>query len=76
MRFGKYESSDNGYVGHRDHIPADWGWGPVPLAGLLLAPKSGKLLRKDLKRGLGYMTTHWDTGQRLGRRSQEPSQRG
>ena len=50
MRFGKYESSDNGNVGTAVTFLLI-GLGAGALAGLLLAPKSGKLLRKDLKRG-------------------------
>jgi len=50
MRFGKYESSDNGNVGTAITFLLI-GLGAGALAGLLLAPKSGKLLRKDLKRG-------------------------
>jgi len=50
MRFGKYESSDNGSVGTAITFLLI-GLGAGALAGLLLAPKSGKLLRNDLKRG-------------------------
>jgi gas vesicle protein len=50
MRFGKYESSDNGNVSTAITFLLI-GLGAGALAGLLLAPKSGKLLRKDLKRG-------------------------
>jgi gas vesicle protein len=50
MRFGKYESSDNGNIGTAITFLLI-GLGAGTLAGLLLAPKSGKLLRKDLKRG-------------------------
>jgi len=50
MRFGKYESSDNGNVGTAVTFLLI-GLGAGALAGLLLAPKSGKLLRKDLKEG-------------------------
>jgi gas vesicle protein len=50
MRFGKYESSDNSNVGTAVTFLLI-GLGAGALAGLLLAPKSGKLLRKDLKRG-------------------------
>jgi gas vesicle protein len=50
MRFGKYESSDNGNLGTAITFLLI-GLGAGALAGLLLAPKSGKLLRKDLKEG-------------------------
>ena len=50
MRFGKYESSDNSNVSTAITFLLI-GLGAGALAGLLLAPKSGKLLRKDLKRG-------------------------
>jgi len=50
MRFGKYESSDDSNVGTAITFLLI-GLGAGALAGLLLAPKSGKLLRKDLKRG-------------------------
>lgn len=50
MRFGKYESSDDSNVGTAVTFLLI-GLGAGALAGLLLAPKSGKLLRKDLKRG-------------------------
>src|SRR6184192_1792114 len=49
MRTGRYES-DNGNVGTAITFLLI-GLGAGALAGLLLAPKSGKLLRKDLKRG-------------------------
>ena len=50
MRFGKYESSDDSNIGTAVTFLLI-GLGAGALAGLLLAPKSGKLLRKDLKRG-------------------------
>jgi len=50
MRFGKYESSDDSNVGTAITFLLI-GLGAGALAGLLLAPKSGKLLRKDLKKG-------------------------
>jgi gas vesicle protein len=50
MRIGRYESSDNSNVGTAVTFLLI-GLGAGALAGLLLAPKSGKLLRKDLKRG-------------------------
>lgn len=50
MRFGKYESSDDSNVGTAVTFLLI-GLGAGALAGLLLAPKSGKLLRKDLKKG-------------------------
>jgi len=50
MRIGRYESSDNSNVGTAITFLLI-GLGAGALAGLLLAPKSGKQLRKDLKRG-------------------------
>jgi gas vesicle protein len=50
MRIGKYESSERGNVGTAITFLLI-GLGAGALAGLLLAPKSGKQLRKDIKRG-------------------------
>ena len=50
MRIGRYESSESSNVGTAITFLLI-GLGAGALAGLLLAPKSGKLLRKDLKRG-------------------------
>lgn len=50
MRLGRYESSENNHVGTAVTFLLI-GLGAGALAGLLLAPKSGKLLRRDLKRG-------------------------
>ncbi|HTW58215.1 MAG TPA: YtxH domain-containing protein [Terriglobales bacterium] len=50
MRMGKYESSDGGNVGTAITFLLI-GLGAGALAGLLLAPKAGKQLRRDLKRG-------------------------
>jgi gas vesicle protein len=50
MRIGRYESSDSSNVGTAITFLLI-GLGAGALAGLLLAPKSGKQLRKDLKRG-------------------------
>ncbi len=50
MRIGKYESSDNSNIGTAITFLLI-GLGAGALTGLLLAPKSGKLLRRDLKRG-------------------------
>jgi gas vesicle protein len=50
MRIGKYESSESGNVGTAITFLLI-GLGAGALAGLLLAPKSGKDLRKDIKRG-------------------------
>jgi gas vesicle protein len=50
MRIGRYESSESGTVGTAITFLLI-GLGAGALAGLLLAPKSGKLLRRDLKRG-------------------------
>jgi len=47
---GKYESSDGGNVGTAITFLLI-GLGAGALAGLLLAPKAGKQLRRDLKRG-------------------------
>jgi len=51
MRIGRYESSEGTNVGTAITFLLI-GLGAGALAGLLLAPKSGKLLRRDLKRGL------------------------
>lgn len=50
MRSGRYESSEGGNVGTAITFLLI-GLGAGTLAGLLLAPKSGKLLRRDLQRG-------------------------
>jgi gas vesicle protein len=50
MRLGKYESSDSNTVGTAITFLLI-GLGAGALAGLLLAPKTGKQLRRDLKRG-------------------------
>ena len=50
MRIGRYESSEGSNVGTAITFLLI-GLGAGALAGLLLAPKSGKQLRKDLKRG-------------------------
>jgi gas vesicle protein len=50
MRIGRYESSEGSNVGTAITFLLI-GLGAGALAGLLLAPKSGKLLRRDLKRG-------------------------
>jgi gas vesicle protein len=50
MRIGSYESSDGGNVGTAITFLLI-GLGAGALAGLLLAPKTGKQLRRDLKRG-------------------------
>jgi len=50
MRIGRYESSDSSHVGTAITFLLI-GLGAGALVGLLLAPKSGKELRKDLKRG-------------------------
>jgi len=50
MRIGSYESSDGGSVGTAVTFFLI-GVGAGALAGLLLAPKTGKQLRRDLKRG-------------------------
>jgi gas vesicle protein len=51
MRMGKYESSeDSGNIGTAITFLLI-GLGAGALAGLLLAPKAGKHLRRDLKRG-------------------------
>jgi gas vesicle protein len=52
MRIGRYESSENsGSVGTAITFLLI-GLGAGALAGLLLAPKSGKQMRRDLQRGL------------------------
>jgi len=50
MRIGKYESSEGTDVGTAITFFLI-GLGAGALAGLLLAPKSGKQLRRDIKRG-------------------------
>jgi gas vesicle protein len=50
MRIGRYESSEGGNIGTAITFLLI-GLGAGALAGLLLAPKSGKELRRDLKRG-------------------------
>jgi gas vesicle protein len=50
MRLGRYESSEGSNVGTAVTFLLI-GLGAGALAGLLLAPKSGKQFRRDLKRG-------------------------
>jgi gas vesicle protein len=50
MKIGNYESSDDGNVGTAITFLLI-GLGAGALLGLLLAPKSGKALRRDLQRG-------------------------
>lgn len=50
MRIGRYESSESSNIGTAITFLLI-GLGAGALAGLLLAPKAGKQLRKDLKRG-------------------------
>jgi len=50
MRIGRYESSEGSNIGTAITFLLI-GLGAGALAGLLLAPKSGKALRRDLKRG-------------------------
>jgi gas vesicle protein len=50
MRIGSYESSENSNIGTAITFLLI-GLGAGALAGLLLAPKTGKQLRRDLKRG-------------------------
>jgi gas vesicle protein len=50
MRIGRYESSEGGSVGTAVTFLMI-GIGAGALAALLLAPKSGKQFRRDLKRG-------------------------
>ena len=50
MRIGSYESSEGGNVGTAITFLLI-GLGAGALVGLLLAPKSGKALRRDLQRG-------------------------
>ncbi len=50
MRIGNYESSEGSNVGTAITFFLI-GVGAGALAGLLLAPKSGKQLRRDIKRG-------------------------
>jgi gas vesicle protein len=50
MRSGRYESSENSNVGTAITFFLI-GLGAGAIAGLLLAPKAGKQLRRDLQRG-------------------------
>ncbi len=50
MRSGRYESSENSNVGTALTFLLI-GLGAGALAGLLLAPKTGKQMRRDLQRG-------------------------
>jgi gas vesicle protein len=50
MRIGRYESSEGNTLGTAITFLLI-GLGAGALAGLLLAPKTGKQLRRDLKRG-------------------------
>jgi gas vesicle protein len=50
MRIGRYESSESSNLGTAITFLLI-GLGAGALAGLLLAPKTGKQLRRDLKRG-------------------------
>ena len=50
MRMGRYESSANSHIGTAITFLLI-GLGAGALAGLLLAPKAGRQLRRDLKRG-------------------------
>ena len=50
MRSGRYESSESNHVGTAVTFLLI-GLGAGALAGLLLAPKTGKQMRRDLKRG-------------------------
>ena len=50
MRIGRYESSESSNVGTAVTFLLI-GLGAGALVGLLLAPKSGKELRRDIKRG-------------------------
>ena len=50
MSSGRYESSDGGNIGTAITFLLI-GLGAGALVGLLLAPKTGKQLRRDLKRG-------------------------
>jgi gas vesicle protein len=50
MRSGRYESSESSNIGTAVTFLLI-GLGAGALAGLLLAPKAGKQLRRDLKRG-------------------------
>jgi len=51
MRIGRYQSSDSHNVGTAITFLLI-GLGAGALAGLLLAPKTGKQMRRDLQRGL------------------------
>jgi gas vesicle protein len=50
MRIGRYESSESSHIGTAITFLLI-GLGAGALAGLLLAPKSGKQTRRDLQRG-------------------------
>jgi gas vesicle protein len=51
MRIGRYQSSESGNIGTAVTFLLI-GLGAGALAGLLLAPKTGKQMRRDLQRGL------------------------
>jgi gas vesicle protein len=51
MRIGRYQSSDSNNIGTAVTFLLI-GLGAGALAGLLLAPKTGKQMRRDLQRGL------------------------
>lgn len=50
MRIGRYESSDSSHIGTAITFLLI-GLGAGALAGLLLAPKTGKQFRRDLQKG-------------------------
>ena len=50
MRSGRYESSDSSHIGTAITFLLI-GLGAGAVAGLLLAPKTGKQMRRDLQRG-------------------------
>jgi gas vesicle protein len=68
MRTGRYEASEDGSVGTAITFFMI-GLGAGALAGLLLAPKSGKQLRRDLRRG------YEDARETLGEWSDEARER-
>lgn len=90
MHIGKYESSENSNVGTAITFLLI-GLGAGALAGLLLAPKTGKALRRDIKRGYddardtiedwaddakSHMSDVRDTAREVGERLRDAANRG
>jgi gas vesicle protein len=90
MHIGKYESSENSNVGTAITFLLI-GLGVGALTGLLLAPKTGKAFRKDIKRGYddardtiedwaddakSHMGDVRDTAREVGERLRDAASRG